>query len=46
MQVIPLLSDEDLLKLGVESLGERVVLKDICKNLQSKLHAKFKCMHA
>ena len=38
VQVVPLMTDEDLVKIGVTSLGDRVVLKNVCKNMQRKLH--------
>ena len=34
------MNDEELTKLGVTRLGDRVVLRSVCKNMQSKL-----CVH-
>ena len=49
IQVIPLLSDEEMTRLGVTCLGDRVVLKNICKNMQSKevtiANARPNCCH-
>jgi hypothetical protein len=35
-----MMSDDDLKKLGVAHLGDRVILRNICKNLQRKLMLK------
>ena len=36
LQIIPLMKDEDLKKLGVDRLGDQVVLRNLCKNMQRK----------
>ena len=39
VDVIPLMSDDELTSLGVQHMGDRAILRNICKNMKRMLWA-------